>query len=109
MDVLNTYGGEVVRSVTWWGWALIVLALIGLAAFRAALDGDAGAPLVCGIVLIAPLIIVGLSVGIRHDTEKTTPIRHEVTLRPGGVIDAQKYEIIEQRGAIFVIEERTQK
>jgi hypothetical protein len=109
MDVLNTYGGEVVRSVTWWGWALIVLALIGLAGLRAALDGDDGAPLVCGIVLIAPLIIVGITVGIRHDTEKTTPVRHEVTLRPGGVIDAVKYEIVEQRGQIYVIEERPQK
>lgn len=34
------------------------------------------------------------------------PVRHEVTLRPGHVIDAAKYEVIEQRGAIYVIEER---
>ncbi|MEK3988031.1 hypothetical protein MHB77_32405 [Paenibacillus sp. FSL K6-3166] len=104
--MLNTYGGGIVRSVAWWGWALIVLALIGVAALRAALDDASGAPVLCGIVLIAPLIIVGFTSGIRHDTEKVTPVRHEVTLRPGGVIDARKYDIIEQRGAIYVIEER---
>ncbi|SDW24527.1 hypothetical protein SAMN05518848_101773 [Paenibacillus sp. PDC88] len=31
-------------------------------------------------------------------------IRHEVTLQPGHVIDATKYEVVKSRGDIYVIE-----
>lgn len=52
--------------------------------------------------------LVAFAIGIAFITGDGAeePIRHEVTLRPGHVIDATKYEVVEQRGKIYVIEER---
>lgn len=101
MDVLNTYGGG-------FSGLLLVLTLISgvLAIFfiisaivSCAFSGNSSGLIIPAVLFT--LITVLLAVSIK------TPVRHEVTLRPGGVIDAVKYDIIEQRGAIFVIEERT--
>lgn len=101
MDVLNTTGGGA-------DVGLIFLGILGgmLTILIAYLTYD----LVRGrywflalVALILTTITALISCAIFF-TE--TPIRHEVTLRPGHVIDAQKYEIVEQRGKIYVIEER---
>lgn len=95
MDVLNTYGGGTDGFVI----ALGVIACVGGLVV-----------LVCGIVAVeTPPVVLGLLMllaGLLAFATANQPVRHEVTLRPGHVIDAAKYEVIEQRGAIYVIEER---
>ncbi|OMC96230.1 hypothetical protein MKX34_24000 [Paenibacillus sp. FSL R5-0636] len=95
MDVLNTYGGETSTLAIIAAIIIGVLALFFLiAAFILAEPG---------VLVIAGVLGVLAMIGWANASE---PFRHEVTLRPGGVIDAVKYDIIEQRGAIYVIEER---
>jgi hypothetical protein len=95
MDVLNTYGGGTdsgaVAAIVFFG--VIALLFVG----GAIITREYGLLLVT--VVCALLVLAAVN-------SVHTPVRHEVTLRPGSVIDAQKYEIVEQRGAIFVIEER---
>ncbi|WP_449600330.1 hypothetical protein [Paenibacillus sp. Marseille-Q9583] len=95
MDVLNTYGGET-------DGFLIVLAVI-LAALALLF-------LICVLLTDEPMFFLPMIVcalfALAAWSSASEPLTHEVTLRPGGVIDAVKYEIIEQRGAIYVIEER---
>ena len=95
MDVLNTTGGEF--SVSALVLALIFIVL-GIALIAIAIITDEiWATAVGSALLVGGIIVL---------TYVTPPIRHEVTLRPGHVIDAAKYEVVEQRGKIFVIEER---
>jgi len=95
MDVLNTYGGGTDA-------VLILLGIMGCAFGLIILIGGVAAietpPVVIGLLMIF--------VGLFAIFNANQPVRHEVTLRPGYVIDAAKYEVIEQRGAIYVIEER---
>lgn len=103
MDVLNTYGGGVDGAAI---FLAVLFALIATCCFVVAVlflgDGDADGilPLFISLAFIAGAI--GMYVN-RYE-----PVRQEVVLREGYVIDAQKYEIIEQRGQTFVIEERKQ-
>jgi Na+/melibiose symporter-like transporter len=100
MDVLNTTGGEYIPELVFLaifgGVLALVLIIIAIAMIDQGEDG-LGA-LVAGI-------FIGLLAAVLLYNAKD-PIRHEVTLRPGHVIDATKYEIVEQRGKIYVIEER---
>lgn len=95
MDVLNTYGGGTDGVMIAIGVIAVLVGLIVLA---------------CGIVAVEtpPLVLGGLMVivGLFAFATANPPVRHEVTLRPGHVIDAAKYEVIKQRGEIYVIEER---
>ncbi|WP_419884859.1 hypothetical protein [Paenibacillus sp. B-A-8] len=102
MDVLNTYGGGVDAAGVIIGIFVLCVAAFTLYAFLFALKERvywAALLFVLFVVLQGCLAVIAFT--------SPEPIRHEVTLRPGGVIDAVKYDIIEQRGAIFVIEERT--
>lgn len=95
MDVLNTYGGVIDSG------AVILVILFGLLALF----------FLVGAIVTKEGVLIALTVALIFATALTAsnlraPITHEVTLRPGGVIDAVKYDIIEQRGAIYVIEER---
>lgn len=95
MDVLNTYGGgtstlTIIAAVIFGLLALIIL----ITAFITSEPG---------VFIIALFLAVISLIGFGN---ARAPLTHEVTLRPDGVIDARKYEIIEQRGAIYVIEER---
>lgn len=95
MDVLNTYGGGIDSGV------VILVIIFGLLALF----------FLVGAVVTKEVLFIALTVALIFSTALTAsnlraPITHEVTLRPGGVIDAVKYDIIEQRGAIYVIEER---
>lgn len=95
MDVLNTIGGGVD------GVAILFAILLGIIALILIIGGlveDEAAAVGFGLLFAV--------VAIFFATKIHEPVRHEVTLRPGHVIDATKYEIIEQRGQIYVIEER---
>lgn len=97
MDVLNTYGGGTDVVLILLGIMACAFGLIILIAGVAAIET---APVVIGLLML----IVGMCAFFIADQ----PVRHEVILRPGHVIDAAKYEVIKQRGAIYVIEEREQ-
>lgn len=101
MDVLNTYGGGT-------EWAVVVLGIMffGLAAYviYSAFDAISDGFYFFGIVFWV-CAVISIVLGLVMVNQKA-PVSHEVTLRPGYVIDAAKYEVIEQRGAIYVIEER---
>ncbi|WP_054958434.1 hypothetical protein [Paenibacillus dakarensis] len=102
MDVLNTTGGGVdgaaILSAIFFGigaiasFVLVILYARDREHSRAVVSGLTGA---LSAALVAFYVLTCAE-----------PIRHEVTLRPGYVIDAAKYEIVEQRGKIYVIEER---
>lgn len=107
MDVLNTTGGEAVISFVWYGWIVLAVAVICslfMTAWEKSDDHVLGR-LLCFIFVVGTIIYT-VTGGFERETGELTPIRHEVTLRPGHVIDATKYEIVEQRGKIYVIEER---
>ena len=106
MDVLNTTGGG--SSL-----ALLILipafALMFAGGFALYYVWDALKEGMWGFaILFAVLCTFAFSAGaiLCGEATEKSPIRHEVTLRPGYVIDAEKYEIVEQRGKIYVIEER---
>ena len=96
MDVLNTYGGGIDSG------AVILVIFLGLLA----LFFLVGAIVTKDALFIALTIVLIFGAALMA-SDLRAPVTHEVTLRPDGVIDARKYEIIEQRGAIYVIEERT--
>lgn len=98
MDVLNTYGGGGTDPV------LIMFGIFGFVVGIAALFYGFVEAEFPAIILGVLAVVVGIAAIVSADT----PVRHEITLRPGHVIDAAKYEVIEQRGAIYVIEEREQ-
>ncbi|ETT41588.1 hypothetical protein C162_25985 [Paenibacillus sp. FSL R7-269] len=104
MDVLNTYGGGVTYDVFTIVVGSVIFLLFGMLAVMGWSTKEYGMG-----VIFTLLALVGL-LGVVFSAVYPEPVavRHEVTLRPGSVIDAQKYDIVEQRGAIFVIEERTQ-
>lgn len=101
MDVLNTTGGgvdtlNIICGIIFGGIAIIG----GYGVIDTMRDRYYGVTVVCflaaawfALLAIASFVYV-------------EPTRHEVTLRPGHVIDAEKYEIVEHRGKIYVIEER---
>lgn len=95
MDVLNTTGGGVDVPSVIIAAGFGVLAIIWLAssfADKSLSEFGLGALLAVGAIAVL--------------VSAFPPVRYEVTLRPGYVIDAAKYEIVEQRGRIYVIEER---
>lgn len=96
MDVLNTTGGDFHNVAFVIGICVCVFGVV--LAIAAGVSDKSGTAFIFGIIyLIGGLLLVIFS---------KEPHRHEVTLRPGHVIDATKYEIVEQRGKIYVIEER---
>lgn len=95
MDVLNTYGGGLDGLAV---FLVIVAGLFAIVLFAIAFEEIELGAFLAGLVCAAFAVVIGLNA---HE-----PVRHEVTLRPGHVIDAAKYEVIEQRGQIYVIEER---
>ncbi|GMK47622.1 hypothetical protein PghCCS26_47520 [Paenibacillus glycanilyticus] len=101
MEILNTYGGEVTTVIgwaLWFGGCAILFFFLTLASLE---DNRFGYAAICAILTL--LFVAAMDKSLEPETK---PVRHEVTLREGYVIDAAKYEIIEQRGAIYVIEER---
>ncbi|QOT13763.1 hypothetical protein JNUCC32_31240 (plasmid) [Paenibacillus sp. JNUCC32] len=104
MDVLNTTGGglsapQIIVAICT-AILSILLWAVGLYSLIRKETGNAAGNLICAI------LIGGVTLLVLADDNGREPIRHEVTLRPGHVIDATKYEIVEQRGKIYVIEER---
>ncbi|MCU6709321.1 hypothetical protein M6D81_11445 [Paenibacillus sp. J5C_2022] len=55
---------------------------------------------------ITALAILCGAASVLWFADRIEPIRYEVTVQPGHVIDAARWEIVEQRGEIYVIEER---
>ncbi|MEK5395988.1 hypothetical protein [Paenibacillus sp. FSL K6-2859] len=95
MDVLNTYGGE---TSTFTLILAVICGLLALFFFVGAVLTEEP------LAIIVAILFAVLALALWSNASEQ--VRHEVTLRPDGVIDARKYEIIEQRGAIYVIEER---
>lgn len=94
------------NEVTFWGYVLFFLLLIGVASIFFSLAEGEPACFLFGVVLVSIAMTLVLNgVGTR-ETDKLTPTKHKVLLRDGAVIDATKYEIIEQRGKIYVVQER---
>ncbi|GAA0840679.1 hypothetical protein GCM10008915_36770 [Bifidobacterium pullorum subsp. gallinarum] len=101
MDVLNTTGGSVDIGGIVSGIACILVAIYaGCCAFDALMKKAHGFGIIF-TVLTAIAAIIGTAM-----LYADPPVRHEVILRPGHVIDATRYEVVEQRGKIYVIEER---
>lgn len=106
MDVLNTSGGAPITEFTGWGIVLIIVFFIALVIVSGSVQAESFGGFLFGLAIAVIIVVIKLNGGLERETGELTPIRHEVTLRPGYVIDAKKYEIVEQRGQIYVIEER---
>jgi len=106
VEIINTLGGAPISEVTFWGYVLFFLLMLGVALVFFSFDeGD----LLCflfGVVTVIVVIVLFVNGVGTQETDRLTPTKYEVLLREGAVIDATKYEIIEQRGKIFVIQER---
>lgn len=106
MEIINAMGGSPIDEVTFWGYIIFFLLMLGVAAiFYSFSEADPLGFLFGAVLVIAAITLFSNGVGI-HETDKLTPTKYEVILREGAVIDATKYEIIEQRGKIYVIQER---
>jgi len=104
-DVLNTIGGGMVTDIA--DWAVFVNVLLFFAALvmliGAFVMDDVPVGIVGAIALLALILFVISGAG---ETEVPEPVRYEVTVKDGHVIDASRWNIVEQRGQIYVIEER---
>ncbi|MFF2886676.1 hypothetical protein [Paenibacillus sp. NPDC057967] len=76
----------------------IILGVLGLALLIVSLISEEGAVGFFGLLL---LLIAFIAFANADD-----PVQYEVTVQPGHVIDAARWEIVEQRGQIYVITER---
>lgn len=104
LTILNTTGGgtasEMISGAAAFALIFGAVALVA-AVVWAAEDNSNGfgwVPLIAATVCVA-LVIFG-----RHDAP--VPVKYEVTVQPGHVIDAARWEVVEQRGQIYVIAER---
>ncbi|WP_103110224.1 hypothetical protein [Brevibacillus reuszeri] len=101
MDVLYTETGFDAVSRVFFVLGFILTIVAWFLAMLWSLSADSK-----GVVtFIVAAVFFGCMTWVAHEAADTYT-RHEVTLRPGHVIDATKYEIVEQRGKIYVIEER---
>lgn len=101
MEILNTTGGgisaeSIVYTVFFGLFAVVWVVLT----FLAVAERRGGIAIICAIAAILTALIAFVGVSNRE------PIRHEVILHDGATIDATKYNVVEQRGKIYVIEER---
>jgi len=105
LTALNTIGGEVVVGLADWAGATII---ISLAAFLASGIAwlQSGGKVLGGLSSISLVVLLFLGFSNVGRTETVTPVRYEVTVNPGHVIDAARWETVEQRGEIYVIQER---
>lgn len=99
-EVLNTYGG----GIEWWDVVCAVLLMLcGVLMFYVAAEENTAsktfAPVSIGLVFTV------ISLWLLFDIPKTE-VKYEITLKPNQIIDATKWEIVEQRGDIYVITER---
>lgn len=101
MDVLNTTGGGVDPDAILFGILMGAIAFIGACTtYERVIERHWFLGLVAFIFTAIATVMAYAMFYVE------VPVRHEVTLRPGYVIDAAKYEVIERRGKIYVIEER---
>ncbi|MFD0587608.1 hypothetical protein ACFQZE_06310 [Paenibacillus sp. GCM10027627] len=95
MEILNTVTTETSSSVPFWIFIVgVILLIIGIL-FLEQKEGAGILPLLIGGALIFGSLMV----------DTGTEIQHEVILKDGYVLNATKYEIIEQRGRIYLIKE----
>jgi membrane protein YdbS with pleckstrin-like domain len=106
MEILNTIDRGLITEFTGWVLVVVLLAVFIGVMLSIAEDGSSVAFGIIGFLAIIALIITLFTADFRRETDVKYPLRHEVTIRDGYVIDATQYEIIEQRGDIYVIEER---
>jgi hypothetical protein len=103
MEILNTSGGGLDTLSIVIG-VIFAITAVGLALL--AVMSVISRELTVG-ALIWALFLCGANAYLSYNvlTEKS-PVRHEVLLRDGAVIDANTYKVVEQRGKIYVVEER---
>jgi hypothetical protein len=105
LDVLNTTGGGTVSEP--YEWAAIMAAVFTIMAFISAVvwlgsrcsTWRSATTTVASIAVVTVTIIFG-----RYDVP--VPVEYEVTVQPGHVIDGARWEIVDQRGQIYVITAR---
>jgi membrane-bound ClpP family serine protease len=85
----------------------LLLFVFGMAILLAACDVGDGVGALLGIIIVAVSIVLFCNSEMERETDVKLPLRHEVRFTESGyVLDATKYNIVEQRGQIYVIEER---
>ncbi|MFW5434318.1 hypothetical protein [Paenibacillus apiarius] len=107
MEIINTNSGSPVVEPSFWIIILLILgAALGVTLFLAALEGGSFFVSLLGLIIIVIAVTALAGGAANRETGELTPIKYEVLLHESSVIDATKYEVIEQRGKIYVIQER---
>ena len=104
MEILNTIPPSVSTELVITGVFALALAALFIIGFFAGMYEDK-VILAILYLFLAILFAVG---AIKVFTTPDVPERYEVVVREGNVIDARQYDIIEQRGQIYVIQAREQ-
>ncbi|MHA7962846.1 hypothetical protein ACX93W_01790 [Paenibacillus sp. CAU 1782] len=105
LDVLNTSGGGTVSEP--YELAALLAAVFIITAFVAGVTWlgsrrstwRSATTAAAALALVIATIVFG-----RYDVP--IPVEYEVIVQPGHVIDAARWEIVDQRGQIYVITER---
>lgn len=102
-NVLNTTGGGIDGGAI---FAIVLFAIFAFIFVWLTYEFVKGRESQAFFTAFAAVVFVVLT--IFAYTIRFEPVRYEVTVKDGHVIDAALWEIVEQRGQIYVIEERTQ-
>ncbi|MFL1672622.1 hypothetical protein [Paenibacillus dendritiformis] len=106
MEILNTIDGSpVIETVPQLACPLLIIASIGLFLAMAAILAETIGIAIIGLILMVFSIICFVT-GVADQETGRTPTRYEVILKDGYILDATKYEMVEQRGKIFVVQKR---
>ncbi len=105
LTVLNTTGGEVSTQLAERAIFIIVMCAFVAAVFFAVAIVERN-PVFSGVTAVCVFIATIAYITPIGYVEEINPLRYEVTVNPGHVIDAAWWEIVEQRGEIYVIQAR---
>ncbi|RAU96812.1 hypothetical protein [Paenibacillus sp. YN15] len=105
-NVLNEIAGAPITEVTGWGFIALFLFVAGVVIFVLAAIELEGPAVVFGLFLAVVFGAILLVFGYTHETGEYEPTRYEITLKPGAIIDATRWDIVSHRGEIYVIQER---
>jgi hypothetical protein len=106
LEVLNTIQGTPVISLNAFGWVVVVFLFIGVLCLWGGMQEEAPGPALFGFVLTVITICTLVWGPTSSPTGKVTPTKYEVKLTdPNYVIDATKYQVVEKRGEIYVLED----
>lgn len=105
MDILNTIQGVAITAIPDYFFIFIITIVVGAVLFFGGMSTNSVATSVVGLFIAVISLVFAFSTDDKP-TGEYTPTQHEVILTDENyIIDATKYNVVEKRGKIVVIEE----